>query len=71
MIRYRGFVSVILLRGITLDSMRDNAPKIDRNEPLRWFTENHRAPPTHQIRHAPSSETMHGPMGFCGVQLFP
>ncbi|VFM95855.1 MAG: hypothetical protein BECKG1743F_GA0114225_101036 [Candidatus Kentron sp. G] len=32
---------------------------------------NQRTPPTHQIRHAPSSETMHGPMGLRGVQAFP
>jgi hypothetical protein len=28
-------------------------------------------PPAHQIRHAPSSETMHGPTGLRGVHAVP
>ena len=30
-----------------------------------------RTPPDHQMRHAPSSETMHGPTGVRGVQALP
>ncbi len=30
-----------------------------------------RAPAAHQIRQAPSSDTMHGPMGWRGVQALP
>lgn len=30
-----------------------------------------RTPPAHQMRHAPSSDTMHGPMGVRGVQAAP
>lgn len=37
---------------------------------LSWPTPS-RTPLAHQMRHAPSSETMQGPIGLCGVQALP
>ena len=37
----------------------------------KLFHADSRIPPAHQIRQAPSSETMHGPIGFLGIQALP